>query len=100
MVEEIVIVLLALTAGIAGGFWVPTLAWLGSNEPFNPKKFVHALLTCILSGFGFGIVALQAIPIDGAVALTVFWFGVFFLSMGVDFSRNKIGNMVRTTPGS
>lgn len=100
MVAEEIIVILALTAGIAGGVWTPLLGWLGSDEKLNPKKFAHAVLTCTISGLVFGVAALQAIPVDGAIALAVFWFGVFFLSSGVDFTRNKIGNMVRATPAT
>ena len=97
MVSDLTIVILALSAGIAGGFWTPILAWLSSTEAFNVKKFMQGLMTCIGAGLGCGIVALQAPPTDGAIALTIFWFFIFFASSGIDYTRNKVGSMTRTT---
>jgi len=96
LVSEGIIVLIALSAGIAGGVWTPILAWMGSTDKFNLKKFCHALMTSIVAGLVWGIISLYAPPSNGLISLVIYGFGTFFTVMGVDFSRNKIGNMVRT----
>jgi hypothetical protein len=95
MVSELVIVLLAVTAGVAGGIVTPVMAWLASDEPFNPKKFAHALLTCIISGMTFSVAGLYSPPSDGAISLAIYWLEIFLASVGVDYFRNKIGGSVR-----
>jgi len=97
MVSEANIVILAITAGIAGGIWTPVLAWLGSNEPFNLKKFVQALITCIGSGLALAVASLYSPPSDGIISLTIYWFEIFFASSGIDYARNKIGNTTRAS---
>jgi len=94
--SETLIVLIALSAGIVGGIFTPLMAWLGSTEKFNTRKFIHAVLTCTVSGLVFGIIALQAVPQGGIIVYVVFWFEIFFASIGVDYARNKVGNSVRT----
>jgi hypothetical protein len=95
VVSELVVVILALSAGVAGGLWTPILAWLATTEPFNARKFLQGFMTCLAAGFGFSLLALQSPPTDGPISLTVFWLTTFLACIGVDYTRNKIGGMTR-----
>jgi hypothetical protein len=75
------------------------MAWLASDEPFNPKKFVQGLLTCIIAGLTFSVFGLYSPPSDGAVSLAIYWLEIFLASAGVDYFRNKIGGSVRAGQG-
>jgi tryptophan-rich sensory protein len=97
MVSESIIVLLAITAGIAGGIWSPLLGWLASNEKFSIRKFLQGFMTCLSSSFVFSLIALENPPQDGIVNLAIFWLTIFLATIGVDYARNKIGGMTRQT---
>jgi len=95
MVNEIIVVILSISAGISAGLWTPILGWLGSNETFNIKKFVQGFMTCLSSSLVFSLMALYNPPADGIINLTIFWLEIFLACIGVDYTRNKIGNMTR-----
>jgi multisubunit Na+/H+ antiporter MnhB subunit len=99
MVNEVVIVLLAISAGVAGGVVTPVMAWLASDEPFNPRKFVQGLLTCVIAGLTFSVFGLYSPPSDGPIALAIYWLEIFLATCGVDYFRNKIGGSVRAGQG-
>lgn len=98
--EVVLFAVILLFAGMAAGALSAFMGYqTDPKNKFNGRKFVNAIFTGTIAGFGLGmaqVVALQAMNIDNVPALVVvIETGTLIASaLGVDFIRNRSGDAI------
>jgi uncharacterized protein YacL len=91
-------VVLALVIGAFGGFVNSIAKWLESDEQFNSKKNVKAILTGIFAGLALGVAAIGALTADMPFQTLVVTLVMIFLSaVGVDQLTSRVSGMINGT---
>ena len=75
--------MIAIMISALGGAVSTILGWLGSNDPFMPRKFLHGLVRATIGGAFLAV----GLNVTGSSKEYVF---VFFSAMGFDAGINNL----------
>lgn len=95
---------IALGTGAASGAFSGWLGWNASNEPFDGRKFSGAIATGVIAGMVLvfaNLAALKDSVLDPSGWAFITMLGTIFMgTMGSDFLRNRVGDIVAKIFGS
>lgn len=103
MVEIGLLIALCIAVGILGGFFNSLMKWLETNDPFESKKNVKAILVGAFTGLALGIAAISTLTLSMSLQNVAVTIGMIFLSaVGVDQATSRVSGMVskNTTPAA
>lgn len=96
MADPAILVLGAFAAGVLGGILSSAIGYLSTaTGVLDRRKFIVALITGAGAGFGIGITAASQETFLNApfTAQLIVLAMTFTSAMGIDFVRNRIGDM-------
>lgn len=100
MVEVNALAIIFLVAGISGGSLAAFIGYqTDPKNKLNGRKFLNALLTGLVSGFGLGmaqIIVLQALNVANVPDLVaiIMTGEIVAGALGIDFLRNRAGDAI------
>lgn len=100
--EPAIILLISWGVATAGGITASVYGFLTSPKKFNHRKFAIAVITGLLGGLMFGIANASLNPVfrDASAQLfdVAYQLGLVFVgAIGIDFLRNRTGDMTKGT---